>query len=80
MDQLITGTIHGNTIVLDAPAPMPDGQAVEVVIRPVPQASKPWGEGIRASAGGWAGYPEMESIMEQIHQARKVDRPSNSAP
>lgn len=80
MDQLVTGTIHGNTIVLDAPASMPEGQAVEVIIRPASPAKGPWGEGIRASAGGWAGYPEMEAVMERIHQERKVDRPSGFSP
>jgi hypothetical protein len=28
----------------------------------------------RRSRGGWAQYPEMDAIMEKIHQERKLDR------
>jgi len=41
----------------------------------IPSTSK-WGEGIRRSAGGWADCPEMEAIMEKIHQERKLERRS----
>jgi len=66
MDQTITGTIHGNTIVLDAPSGVPDGARVEVVVR------KP-GDGILRSAGALAPYwtPEDDRILEEIYQARK---------
>ena len=52
-----------------------EGQAVELQMELVPSTSK-WGEGIRRSAGGWADYPEMEAIMEKIHQERKLERRS----
>jgi hypothetical protein len=46
---------------------------VEVRITIV-QAGRKWGDGILRSAGGWADYPEMDAIMEEIHQARKLER------
>jgi hypothetical protein len=73
MNQTVTGTIHGNTIVLDAPPGVADGQAVEVVIRAVTAPAK-WGEGILNSAGGWTAYPEMDAIMDKIHAERKLER------
>jgi len=73
MNQICTGTIHGNTIVLDFPPAAPEGQRVEVVVRSViPQSS--WGEGIARSAGGWANYPEMDEIMTRIHAERRLER------
>ena len=79
MDQTLTGTVHGNTIVLDAPPRVADGQAVEVVIR---EKLKPhtWGDGIIRSAGGWAAFPEMDAIMEKIHAERKLERRETSSP
>jgi hypothetical protein len=73
MEQVVTGTVHGNTIVLSGPLPVPDGQRVEVVVRPVPPQQS-WGEGIKKSAGGWSAYPEMDEIMEKIHAERKLER------
>jgi hypothetical protein len=73
MDKLLHGVIHGKTIELTEPAGISDGQEVEVVVR-FSAASRPWGEGIRKSAGGWADYPEMDAIMEQIQQDRKRER------
>ena len=55
---------------------MPEGQAVDLQLEVIPSISK-WGEGIRRSAGGWADYPEIEAIMERIHQARKLERRSH---
>ena len=47
-----------------------DGRAVEVVVRPV-SSVRPWGEGIRGSAGAFADYPEMDAAMEEIQLQRK---------
>ena len=62
MDHTSTGTVHGNTIVLDAPLPGLEGQAVEVTVRQA-QTKPPWGEGIRASAGAWSAEPEMDELL-----------------
>jgi hypothetical protein len=74
MEQTLTGTVQGSTIVLDAQPAVGDGQAVEVVIRPKADRSN-WGAGIARSAGGWAAYPELDAIMERIHSERKIERP-----
>ena len=73
MDHTSTGTVHGNTIVLDQPPPGMEGQTVEVTIRQA-QAKAPWGEGIRASAGSLANHPELDAIMERIYAERKLER------
>jgi hypothetical protein len=70
MNKVLHGVIHGQTIELSEPTGVADGQEVEVVVRSS-RPSRPWGEGIRNSAGGWADYPEMDAIMEQIQQDRK---------
>jgi hypothetical protein len=81
MSQILTGTIHGNTIILDTP-PSPtvaDGEHVEVVLRAV-KSKGPWGEGIKNSTGGWKDYPELDAVMDTIHAERAVERRSAEAP
>lgn len=73
MMKTIQGVIHGKTIELAEDLGLPDGQEVEVQVKILP-AGRPWGEGILRSAGGWADYPEMEAVMEQIQQERKRER------
>ena len=73
LTKIIHGKIHGKTIELDEDLGVADGEAVEVQVKVVPQA-RPWGEGILRSAGGWADHPEMDAIMQQIHQDRKLER------
>lgn len=75
MERVIHGIVHGKTIELREELGVADGQAVELLLRVVPPATR-WGEGIRESAGGWANYPEMDDIMEQIQQHRKLERSS----
>ena len=70
MSEVIHGIIRGKTIDLEKDPGLGDGRAVEVVVRPVP-SSRPWGEGIRGSAGAFADYPEMDAAMEQIQSQRK---------
>jgi hypothetical protein len=67
------GVIHGRTIELSEDLGLTEGQEVEVRVEVVP-APKTWGEGILRSAGGWADHPEMDAVMDQIQQARKLDR------
>jgi hypothetical protein len=73
MTRVLHGIVHGKTIDLSEPLGAADGQEVEVVVRFL-TPSRPWGEGIRNSAGGWADYPEMDAIMEQIQENRKLER------
>ena len=73
MGKTIRGIVHGKTIELDEDLGVAEGQEVEVLVKFVHLPRK-WGEGILRSAGGWANYPEMDGIMEKIHQDRKLER------
>ena len=72
MDHVLTGTVRGNTIVLDHPLSVPDGQAVEVVVRdrlsppPVPPTR---GDADSKPPAWWT--KEDDEILEEIYQARK---------
>ena len=70
MSEVIHGVIHGKTIDLEEDPGIGDGRAVEVVVRPV-SPPRPWGEGIRSSAGAFADYPEMDAVMQEIQLQRK---------
>lgn len=74
MNKVLHGIVHGQTIELREPAGLADGQEVEVVVR-FSMPSRPWGEGIRRSAGGLADQWTVEDdrILEQIHEDRKRD-------
>jgi hypothetical protein len=67
------GVVHGKTIELDEDLGVPEGQEVEVHVTMIP-SRKPWGEGIRRTAGALADDPDWDGIMEEIYQARKVER------
>jgi hypothetical protein len=73
MPKTIHGTIRGRLIELDEDLGASDGQEVEVQVTIV-QPTRKWGEGILRSAGGWANYPEMDAILEEIHRNRKLER------
>ncbi len=73
MLKTLHGTVHGKTIELDEDLGVAEGQEVEVQVKLV-QPTRNWGEGILRSAGGWVDYPEMDGIMEKIHQDRKLER------
>ena len=73
MTKTMHGKLRGRTIELDEDVDAPEGQEVEVQVTFLQPARK-WGEGIRRSAGGWADHPEMDAIMDEIYQARKVER------
>ncbi len=73
MIKILHGKAHGRTIELEEDLGLSEGQEVEVQVKPLPQAKK-WGEGILRSAGGWADYPELDAIFEEIYRARKMER------
>jgi hypothetical protein len=75
MTKKLHGKVRGRTIELAEDPGVAEGQEVELQLEVIPSTSK-WGEGIRRSAGGWADCPEMEAIMEKIHQERKLERRS----
>jgi len=71
----VTGVLHGRTIELDQSVSIADGQRVEVVIRSVADARQP-GDGIRASAGGWADADdeEFDRWLKETYEARSSNR------
>jgi hypothetical protein len=73
MTKSIHGIVHGRTIELSEDPGVADGAEVDVVVTPA-SPQKVWGEGIRRSAGGWAEYPELDAIMEQIQRDRQIER------
>jgi hypothetical protein len=69
----ITGTVSGGSIQFDRPLSLSDGQRVVVAVRPVGDKSK--GEGLRASAGGWADAgPELDEWLAEVYEARRATR------
>jgi len=74
MVKTIQGTIRGRTIELTEDPGVPDGQAVEVQVRVVPETTGKTGDGFLRTEGALADDPEWDSIMEEIYQARKLER------
>ena len=74
MNRTIQGVIHGKTIELMENPGLADGQSVQVVVRAT-ESARPWGDGIRKSAGTLAGQwnAEDDTILEEIYQDRKRD-------
>jgi hypothetical protein len=74
MNKIIQGVIHGNTIELSENPGLADGQSVQVVVQAV-EPPRPWGEGIRNSAGALADQwsDEDDKILAEIYQDRRRD-------
>jgi hypothetical protein len=73
MDQVLTGTVQGNTIVFDSPLPVADGQTVEVVVRdckPQPLPERGTADLASDSQAFW-WTEEDDRILEEIYQSRK---------
>lgn len=71
MTRTVQGTMHGSTIELAEDVGLSDGQAVEVIIRPL-AAPPTWGEGIRRSAGAAADMPEWDVAMAEVARDRNI--------
>jgi hypothetical protein len=74
MNKTIQGIIHGSTIELSENPGFAEGQMVQVVVHPV-EPARPWGGGIRRTAGALADQwtDEDDRILEEIYQDRKRD-------
>ncbi len=72
MMKTIHGKVHGRTIELLEDLGLTDGQQVEVQVKVV-QETRQWGEGLRHCAGALADDPEWDAIMDEVHQARKLE-------
>jgi hypothetical protein len=75
MTKTTVGKIRGQTIELAEDLGLADGQDVEVRISTIASKGKP-GDGILRTAGALADDPYWDSIMEEIHHQRKLDRRS----
>jgi hypothetical protein len=71
MNQKTTGTIKGNTIVLDAPLSFPDGQAVEVVVRDQPSQPRSGIANLHEHSPPAWWTDEDDRILNDIYQTRK---------
>ena len=65
--------VTGPTVTIAVP-PEFAGQQVEIEVRLVAKRKEPWGEGLKRRAGILADEPEWDPILEEIHQARKLER------
>jgi hypothetical protein len=66
----VQGVIHGKTIELDQDLGIAEGRRVDVQVR-LCSMSRPWGEGIRRSAGIAADVPGFDEAFEQVQRDRE---------
>ena len=64
----------GGSIELDEELRVADGQEVEVQVKVIPKIARMPGEGFLCTEGALADDTEWDSIIEEIHQARKLER------
>jgi hypothetical protein len=75
MTKTLHGIIRGRTIELNEDLDADDGQEVEITVRTVlPGRTRQPGEGLLRTEGALADDPEWDSIMDEIYQARKLER------
>jgi hypothetical protein len=74
MNRIVHGIVHGNTIELKENPGISDGQEVRLIVS-VAKKSRPWGEGLRNSAGALANSwtDQDDKILEELHRQRKSD-------
>ena len=70
----VYGVIHGRTIELEEDLGASEGQKVEVQVKMIPAPVRKPGEGFLHTEGALANDEEWDGIMEDIHNARKVER------
>lgn len=73
MTKTIHGRIHGRHIELDEDAGIADGQEVEIIVKPA-KPKRPWGEGLKRSAGVAADHLEFDKLFEQLEYVHKGAR------
>jgi hypothetical protein len=76
MNKILHGKVHGRTIELNEDLGLSEGQEVEVQVRVLPPTPRQPGEGFLRTEGVLADDTEWDAIMEEIYQARKVERRS----
>lgn len=67
---VLKGVVRGKTIELEQEVGLPDGQAVNVSVRPAGQIP----QGLLDSFGGWSDDPEgLEEYIRQVYKDRETD-------
>jgi hypothetical protein len=74
MSRTLHGRVHGRTIELDEDLGIADGEEVEVRVKVVSRSPRKSGEGFLRTEGALVDDEEWDGIMEEIYQARKLDR------
>lgn len=74
MTRTIHGKVHGRTIEVNEDLGLNDGQEVELQLRVLAETPRKPGEGFLRTEGALADDTEWDAIMDEIHQARKVER------
>ena len=74
MTKIVHGKVHGRTIELDQDLGVAEGQEVEVQVKLIAKSPRKPGEGFLRTEGALADDTEWDAIMEEIHQARKLER------
>ena len=64
----------GQTIEFNEDLGVAEGQKVEVQMRVIAKLTRKPGEGFLRTEGALADDEEWDAIMEEIHQARKLER------
>src|SRR5436305_15005580 len=75
MNHETTGIVRGRTIELAENIGIPDGCPVIVTVRPTSPVAgdKPWGEGIRRSAGIAADIDGFDEVFSEISASARAD-------
>lgn len=74
MTKTLHGKVHGRTIQLDEDPGVAEGQEVEVQVKVIARPTEKSGEGFRRTEGALADDTEWDGIMEEIYNARKLER------
>lgn len=71
-ESVFRGVVHGKMIELDVDSGLPDGQEVQVIVKPAIEEPLSPGEGIRRSAGAWSDDPEgLDEFLEWNRKQRE---------
>ena len=73
MPEAMEGVIHGKTIELAKDPGLEDGQAVRVIVKPLPTLEQRR-EAILRTAGSMANDPDFEAAMAQVERDRRSAR------